>query len=117
MADIPRDIGVLVKEISDFKVEGTEDLRHLTDMCRALAMDVSEVFDVAGYEIYDALRFFDHGQAKRARAVVRPMRHAQALTILAGRRAAATYKTYLKVFGEEIARKRNRGGRTFNPEK
>jgi hypothetical protein len=118
MPDIPRDIGVLAKEISDYKVEGTEDLRHLTDMCRALAMEVSEVFDLAGFEIFDALRWFDRGQAKRARVVTRPMRHAQALVILASRRAAATYKTYLKTFGEEISRKRNRGSsRTFNPEK
>lgn len=117
MADIPRDIGQLAKAISEAKVEGTEDLHRLTEMLRTFCMDVSEVMDLAEYEIRSALQWFDRGHSRRARAVTRPLRQAQSLVILAARRCVAVYKIYLKQFSDEISRNRNRGHRRFNPEK
>lgn len=117
MADMPKDIGALAKTISEYQVEGTEDLHHLTEMIRTLCMDVAQVLDISEYEIRSALQSFDRGASKRARAVTRPLRQAQSMQILSARRAVAVYKTYLKQFADEIARKRDRGGRRFDPEK
>jgi hypothetical protein len=117
MADIPRDIGTLAKSISEFKVEGTADLHKLSEMLRAFCMDVSEVMDLAEYEIRSSLTWFDRGHSRRARAVTRPLRQAQSLAILAARRCVAVYKAYLKQFAEEISHNRNRTGRRFNPDK
>jgi|SRR5450755_831094 len=117
MADVPKDIGALAKAISEFKVEGTEDLHRLTEMLRTFFMDASEVADLAEYEIRAALQSFDRGQSKRARSVTRPLRQAQSMTILCARRSVAVYKIYLKQFSEEISHNRNRSGRRFDPEK
>lgn len=117
MADMPRDIGGLATAISNAKVEGTEDLHRLTEMLRTFSMDVSEIFDLAEWEIRSALQNFDRGSSKRARAVTRPLRHGQSMVILAARRAVAVYKAYQKLFSEEIARTRDRTGRRFDPEK
>lgn len=116
MADMPRDIGQLAKAISEARVEGTEDLHRLTEMMRTLCMDVSEVLDLAEYEIRSALQWFDRGNSRRARSVTRPLRQAQSLVILAARRSVAVYKQYLKQFADEISRNRSRAGRRFNPE-
>lgn len=116
MPDIPTDMGQLAKKISDFKVEGTEDARVLADMCRALCVGTAALLDIAEYEFRDALTFFDHGSSRRARQVTRALRHAESLSMLASRRAASVFKTYMKVFAEDISRKRGRGGRTFDPE-
>jgi len=117
MADMPRDIGSLDKAIREAQIEGTEDLHRLTEMTRTFCMDASETLDIAEYEIRSALQHFDRGSSRRARIVTRPMRQGQTMLILAARRSVAVYKSYLKLFAEEIARKRERHGRRFDPEK
>lgn len=117
MADMPRDIGGLATAISNAKVEGTEDLHRLTEMLRTFSMDVSEIFDLAEWEIRSALQNFDRGSSKRARAVTRPLRQMQTMETLCARRAVAVYKTYLKQFSEDLARNRSTGQRRFDPEK
>jgi len=117
MVEMPRDIGSLDKAIRDAQVESTEDIHRVTEMLRTLSMDVSETFDIAEYEIRSALQHYDRGSSRRARIVTRPLRQAQSLVILSARRHVAVYKAYLKVFSDEIARKRERHGRRFDPEK
>lgn len=117
MAEIPRDLNQLAKQISDFRVEGSDDIRKMTELCRALAMDVSEIFDLAAYEIQDVLRWFDRGSTKRANQVTRPLRHSQMLVMLAARRSVQVYRTYQKAFADEIARTRKPDKRRFDPEK
>lgn len=117
MADIPKDMGTLVKTLANAECEGTEDIHHISEMLRTLHMDVAQVDDIVEYEIRSALQSFDHGSSKRARIVTRPLRQMQSMEILCGRRAVAMYKTYLKQFDEEISRKRARTGRRFDPEK
>jgi hypothetical protein len=115
MPDIPRDLGVLAKQIADYRVENASDLKHLTEMLRALFMDTADLADIAEYEIRAALGSFD-GNTKRAKQVTRPLRHAQTLVALAARRAVNVWRQYLKVYGEE-ARNTRRGGRRFDPKK
>lgn len=116
MADMPRDIGGLDKAIRDAQVDGTESLHRLTELIRTFCMDASETLDIGEYEIRSALQHFDRGSSRRARIVTRPMRQGQTMLILAARRSVAVYKTYLKLFSDEIARKRERHGRRFDPE-
>lgn len=117
MAAMPKDLGALAKAIREYKVEGTEDIHTLSEMTRTFLMDVSELMDVAEYEIRSALQAFDQGRSRRARTVTRPLRMAQSLTILAARRSVTVYKVYLKQFEDELSRNRNRSGRRFDPDK
>jgi len=114
---IPRDLSALAKQIQTYRVEGSDDIRKLTELCRALEMDVGEVIDAAEYEIRDALKWYDRGNSRRARQVTRPFRHAETLNALAARRCVQVYRTYLKVFSPDLARDRTRGQRRFDPEK
>lgn len=116
MADMPKDLGALAKAITDFPVEGTEDLHRLTEMLRVFCMDAAQVIDIAEYEIRSALQHFDQKRSRRARAVTRPLRQAQTLMILAARRAVSVYRIYLKQFEDELNRSRNRSGRRFDPQ-
>lgn len=116
MAEIPRDIGALAKALREYHVEGTADIHTLSEMLRAFLMDVSEILDITEYELRSALQAFDQGRSRRARAVTRPLRMAQSLIILAARRSVSAYKTYLKVYENELSRNRTRSGRRFDPE-
>lgn len=116
MAD-NRDLGALAKELMNVRVQGTEDIRKVTDQLRVFHMDCSEVDDAVEFEIRSALQWFDRGQSRRARAVTRPLRQMQTMETLCARRAVAVYKTYLKQFSEDLARNRSTGQRRFDPEK
>lgn len=116
MADMPKDLGALAKAISNFQVEGTEDLHKLTEMLRVFCMDCAQIIDLAEYEIRASLQSFDAGKSRRARAVTRPLRQCQTLFILAARRCVTVYRVYLKQFEDELNRHRNRGGRRFDPQ-
>jgi hypothetical protein len=102
MPEIPSDLGVLSKQIRDFEVKNSSDVRRLTDLCRALLMDVAALLTVAAAELLDALRHLDTGRRTRANKVSRPLRIASTLAELAARKAHASARTYVREFDDLI---------------
>ena len=110
MASIPTDIGTLAKEIGSFEVRTPADVRQLTEMTRVFCVEAAEVLGYAEYEIHEAVRWIDRGATRRAKQVTRPMKHAVSLELLAARRCVAVYRTFCKIFAEQMAAKRASGG-------
>jgi hypothetical protein len=108
MADIPKDLGLLARKIMNYEVTTSSGVRELTDLIRALLMDVSAILVVAAAEIFDALRHLDNGKRARAYLVARPLRMAATLAALGARRSHASYRLYIKHFEEHIHPARQR---------
>jgi hypothetical protein len=118
MAEIPRDLGALARQIGDFEITSSSDVRRLTDLLRAMLMDVAALLTVAAAELLDALRHLDDGKRSRASRVARPIRIAATLAELAARRAHTAHRTYLHQFDDVINPPKQRATqRRFDPTK
>lgn len=109
MSDIPSDIGQVAKMIASFEIGSVEDVHRLADLCRAFQVEAADVMGYAEFELYAALRYIDHGRGRRARQVVRPLKHALSLNLLAARRSASVWPTFRKLFAEELSRNQRSG--------
>ena len=116
MADIPADIGALARKIGDYQITDPTGIRELSELCRIFEVECAEVIGFARFEVYQAVWAADHGKPRRAKQVARPLDHAVSLHMMAAKRCVAVYRTFTRLFAEELTAKKaqDRGKRQFN---
>ncbi len=113
---MPRDIGQQAKEIGAVEIARGSDIHDQTERLRTFLRAVAEVLEGASWEIREAIRWFDHGNSRRARRITRPIDQAVTLLEIASRRVVRSHRVYLAEFDAELSHNKRRNGRTFNPE-